>query len=110
MRTNTFLTPAMIARQALVLIASEDVLPITRAEAAVMIDMHDLALPLNDFASRYLKPVVVALGYGDRLDARGRRIETETCEETYRGQRLRVSFAPDEPGDMQEMVFRLSAA
>jgi hypothetical protein len=100
----------MIARQTLLLIAFEDALPIAHAEAAVMIGMDDLALPLNDFASRYLKPVVVALGYGDRLDASGRRTEAETCEETYRGQRLRVSFAPDGPCDMQEMVFRLSAA
>jgi len=100
----------MVARQTLLLVALEDVLPITRAEAAVMIDLSDLALPLNDFASRYLKPVVEALGAGRRLDDRGRRTETETCEETYRGQRLRVSFAPDRLCDLQEVVFRLSAA
>ena len=44
-----FLTPAMIARQALVLIASEDVLPIAHAEATVMIEPPEpcstMALP-----------------------------------------------------------------
>ena len=88
MRTNTLISPTMVAAQTLLMLCDRhDDVPAS-ASAVVDLDMRDLTLTMSEYADKVLVPVVGKLSDATSLDRRP--LAKPIAQEAYRGMNLAI--------------------